>query len=206
MQFTWHGLSCFEIVCKTPNGEVTVVTDPYQNNTGLRFPRTLEAQIVAMSHTGDDANNLGAVTGSPFVIQHPGEYEIKGVFLFGIGAGENILYRIEAEGIQVAHLGALSRVLTDEELQQLQNIDILLIPVGGGRVLTPKAASEVIAQVEPRVVIPMTHAVENLKESFAHIDDFCKALGACRREDMNKYKVTRKELPEEDMVIVSLTR
>lgn len=206
MQISWHGLSCFEITTNTANGEVTVVVDPYGNETGLRFPRTLEADIVAVSHDESDANNLSAVGGDPFVVDMPGEFEVKEVFVYSIPAGDTNIFRIEAEGMHIAHLGALNRALTDAELSELENVDILMVPVGGGRVLTPKLASEVIAQIEPRVVIPMTHAVPNLKEALASADDFCKAVGTCRRETSNKYKVARKDLPEEDMLIMELAR
>lgn len=207
MQISWNGFSSFEIITKTVCGDVRIVTDPYQNSTGLRFPRTLEAEILLQSHNDEDTNNLEAVTGNPYVINLPGEFEVRSVFVFGISAPpNNLIFRIEAEGMRLAHLGALDRELTDEELQKLENIDILMIPVGGGRVMDSKVATEVISQIEPRVVIPMTHAVAGAKEKLGTVDAFCKAFGTCRREDMNKYKVTRKDLPEDDMVIISLTR
>jgi L-ascorbate metabolism protein UlaG (beta-lactamase superfamily) len=206
MNISWHGLSCFEITTNTAGGEVTVVIDPYGNETGLRFPRTLEADIVCVSHDDADANNLSAVGGEPFVVNMPGEFEIKDVFVYVSQAGKTLLFRIESENMHLAHLGALDRALTDAELEALGTIDILMLPVGGGRVLTPKLASEVIAQIEPRVVIPMTHGIANVKEKLATIDDFCKAVGTCRRESSNKYKVTRKDLPEEDMMIMELQR
>lgn len=217
MQFSWLGLSAFEIRTKQSDAEVTIVTDPYDNQTGLRFPRTLEAQIVLVSHNEPEANNTAAVTGSPYLINLPGEFEVQGVFFFGIDAPlkreakkevpvSNVIYRIESEGMHLAHLGGLDRTLTDEELKRLQNIDILLIPVGGSGVLTPALAAEIISQVEPRVIIPMTYQIPNIKQPYASVETFCKEMGTCRREDMNKYKVSRKDLPEEDMMIVTLTR
>lgn len=192
------------------------MTDPYQNSTGLRFPRTLQAEILLVSHNEEDANNLEAVSGDPYLIDLPGEFEVKSIFIFGISAPlkreekggrvPNLVFRIESEGMRLAHLGALDRPLTDEELQMLENIDVLMIPVGGGRVMSPRMASEVISQIEPRVIIPMTHALPSMKEKLASIDEFCKAFGTCRQEDMNKYKFSRKDLPDEDMVIISLTR
>lgn len=216
MNISWHGLSCFEITSKGLNGEATLVIDPYQNSTGLRFPRTLEAQVVAVTHDAEHANNTESVLGNPFVIGHAGEYEVKGIFLYGISAprtqeakGEpkaNVMYRLEIEGISLAHLGSLDRELTDEELEHLQHIDVLMLPVGGGRVMTPKVASAVMAQVEPRLVIPMTHAIANIKEKLASVDDFCKEMGLCQREETTKLKLTRKDLPEEETKIVVLTR
>jgi len=206
MNISWHGLSCFEIEAKTTSGNVTMIIDPYENTTGLRFPRTLEGQVVAVTHNEEDANNTASVSGDPFIINMPGEYEVKGVFVYGIAADDQTIYRIEAEGINIAHLGALKRELTDAELQQLGDIDILMVPVGGGRVMSPSVAAEVIGSIEPRVVIPMSHGIPNVKEKLATVDEFCKAFGVCRRESSNKYKVTRKDLPEDDMLIMTLER
>jgi hypothetical protein len=216
MDINWHGLSCFEIKTATTNGDVRIVTDPYQNSTGLRFPRSLQAELVLSSHSEDDSNNMSSVGGDPYIVDMPGEFEVKDVFVFAVDAPlkreekkkrvENRIFRIEAEGMHIAHLGALDRALTDTELQQLQNIDILMIPVGGGRVMTPKVAAETISQIEPRVVIPMTHSLPSLKEKLGSVDVFCKELGACRREDQNKLKIKRKDLPEEDMLIVTLSK
>ncbi len=210
MQISWHGLSCFEITTKTPQGEATLVLDPYDNETGLRFPRTLEAQTILISHDAPDANNIAAVSGSPFVINTPGEYETKDVFVFGISAPtkddpNHVMYRLESEDMHLAHLGALDRMLTDAELEQLQDIDILMVPVGNGRVMGGKIAAEVIERLEPRVVIPMTYAIPNLKEKLGTVEDFYKVFGG-RREKMNKFKVSRKDLPEEDMLLVTLER
>ena len=216
MNISWNGFSSFEIETKIGTSEVKIVTDPYQNSTGLRFPRTLTAEILLQTHEEEDANNQEAVLGSPYVIDLPGEFEVKNVFVFGIQASlkrevkgkrvRNLIFRIEVEGMRLAHLGALDRALTDEELQELGNVDVLMIPVGGGRVMSAGVAAEAISQIEPRVVIPMTHAVEGVTEALATVDAFCKSFGACRREVMNKYKFTQKDLPEEEMIIVNLTR
>jgi L-ascorbate metabolism protein UlaG (beta-lactamase superfamily) len=216
MNISWQGLSSFHISSKNTDKEASLVIDPYDNKTGLRFPRSLEADIVLSSHNEEDANNISAIQGEPFVINSAGEYEIKGVFVFAIpaslkgeGKRENLphlIFRIESEGMQLAHLGALDRELTDEELQELNNIDILMIPAGNNRVMSPKVAAKVIGQIEPRVVIPMTYALTNLKEKLESVDEFCKAMGACRQEASAKFKIQRKDLPEDDMLIMKLER
>ena len=213
MTISWQGLSCFEITAKGAAGEATVVFDPYDNSTGLRFPRTLEAQVACMSHDASDANNLAAVTGNPFLIKSPGEYEIRDIFFYAFSAplaaapaANHMIIRLEAEEMNLAHLGALDRELSASEMEKMQNIDILMIPVGGGRVLDAKKAETVISQIEPRVIIPMTYDLPNQKEKFAAVEDFCKALRVFRKEEMNKYKAARKDLPEEDTLIVVLNR
>ncbi len=190
--------------------------DPYQNTTGLRFPRTLNADLALVSHDEPDANNVAALQGDPFIVRSPGEYEVKGIFVYGVEAPlasdkdgkekKNHIFRVMVDDITIAHLGALNRELTDQELQELRDIDILMIPVGGGRVMPPKTAVKVISQIDPRVVLPMSHAIPNLKEKFANIGAFCKEIGVCRREDVTKYKITRSSLPEDETVITVLSR
>ncbi len=193
------------------------MVDPYQNLTGLRFPRTMEADIVTTSHKADDADNVKSVGGKPFVVSTPGEYEVKDVFVYGVSAPlasakeggkaePNTIFRIVVDDIIIAHLGALNRELTDEELSGLQNVDLLMIPVGGGRVMSPKTAVKMINQIDPRIVLPMSHAVPNLKEKFADIKDFCKEIGVCQREETNKLKITRSTLPEEETEVIVLSR
>ena len=213
MTIIWHGLSCFEIHAKTSGGgEAVLVTDPYENSSGLRFPRTLSADLVAASHEGEDGDAGEAVQGKPFRIRLPGEYEVKGIFVFGIhapllkGSRSHRLFRMELEDLRLAHLGALDRPLSDGELQELSNIDILFLPVGGGRVLDAKKAVEVVGQVEPRIVIPMTYALPGLKEEFQPVDAFLKEFGSLQKEQAARYKVSKRDLPEEDMKIVTLER
>lgn len=213
MQIIWHGLSCFEVQTHQAGQEAVLVTDPYQNVTGLLFPRTLCAHVVVRSFDDITANNEKAIQGSPFFIEQPGEYEVGGIFVSAISApckntkkSSHCIFHFEIEEIHLAHLGAIDRLLTDQELEQLQHIDILFVPVGAGRVLSPKMAVEVIEQLEPRVVIPMTYQLPNVKETLSSVEDFCKEFGSRRTEEVNKYKVTRKDLPEEDIMTVILSR
>ena len=190
-----------------------MVTDPYNNETGLKLPRALAADIVAVSHDEKDANNIEGLQNKPFVVEMPGEFEIKGLFVYSIhvplaekGMEKHRVFRFEVEGVHLAHLGALNRVLTDDELKELGNIDVLMIPAGGGRVLTPKLAVQVIEQIEPRIVLPMTHGISGLKEKLVSVDEFCKAVGVCQRESANKFKLTKKDLPEENTLTIILER
>src|SRR3972149_8127617 len=151
IQITWHGISCFQIKSTPATHEVSLVIDPYENDGTLRFPRTLEADFLLSSSNAANHHNLEAVGGKPFIVESPGEYEVKGVFAYGINAPRknepkerHTIYRIETENVSLAHLGSLDRELTDEEVEQLRNIDILMIPVGGGPVLAPRQAVETI--------------------------------------------------------------
>ncbi len=214
MIISFHGLSCFEIATKTSSGEATLLTNPYDNETGLRLPKTLSPDLVVVSHDSSDANNLEGLQNKPFAVSTPGEFEVKGIFIYSIaaplvekGMNNHRIFRIEVEDIHLVHLGALNRALKASELEEIGNVDILMIPVGGGRVLTPKLAVEVIEQLEPKIVIPMFYGVSGLKESLGEVEAFCKVMGVPKNETANKLKITKRDLPEEeDMLVTVLER
>jgi L-ascorbate metabolism protein UlaG (beta-lactamase superfamily) len=214
MIITWLGHSCFKLQDKVGTDGVTVITDPYDKETGLKMP-SIEADIVTISHDHHDHNNVEALRGNPFVIDCAGEYDFKGVLVEGIDAyhdeeegklrGSNIIYRIEVEDISIVHLGDLGHTLSNEQLEKLVGTDILLVPVGGKFTLDAKKAVEVISQIEPRIVIPMHYQTEGLAiEGLDSIEKFIKELGLePSREE--KLKITKKDLPQEDMELVILS-
>lgn len=212
MQIFWHGLSCVRIEASYGEKEATLVTDPYGSDTGLRFPRTLKPDIVALTHQDREKFALDAFENTPFVIDNPGEYEVSGIFDYAIPVRmadethpHHMMHRFEVEGISVGFLGNLKRALTDEEIAKLGNIDILLLPVGGGDHITAKQAVEIIKVVEPRMVIPLAYHVEGLKKELGTADAFCKEL-VCKRQDANKLKISKKDLPSDDLVVTVLER
>jgi L-ascorbate metabolism protein UlaG (beta-lactamase superfamily) len=88
----------------------------------------------------------------------------------------------------------------------LDGVDVLLLPVGGGEVMDAKAANEAISEIEPRVVVPLYYDIPGIKAKLASVNVFCKELGVCTREDVNKLKLTKKDLPAEDMLVMVLER
>ena len=213
MMITWQGHSCFKIQDKVGSDGVTVVTDPFGKDIGLKTPN-FEADIVTVSHNHDDHNNVGALRGDPFVIDCAGEYDFKGVLVEGIDSfhddkngaerGRNIIYRMEIDDISVAHLGDLGAPLDNSQLEKLVGTDILLIPVGGKYTLDAKGAVEVISQIEPRMVIPMHYKTEGLTIELDSLDKFIKELGIEPIYE-EKLKISKKDLPQEDMELVILS-
>ena len=214
MNISWNGFGSFTITGKPLDGEVTLATDPYQGTFGLRFPRTLKASILATSHDGDYANNLVAISPEGdnriFKITHAGEYEVRGIFVKGITAPkkdgtEHTIYKFTLEDVRIGFLGALDRKLKDNEVEALGEIDVLIVPVGGKLVMDSSIAAEVVGQVEPRLVIPSYVSVKGVKEKFSDVKDFCKEI-ACASEEVNKAKITKSGLPQEDMRMMILSR
>jgi len=143
MNIIWHGHSCFEIITtRNKNERVSIIIDPFSKEIGLRVPKLL-GDILLVTHQHYDHNNIKAVNGDPFVIEEPGEYEIKDIFIQGIFSwhdpkegkerGPNIIYTIDTpEEIKVCHLGDFGqKELKEEQLEKIGGIDILMIPVGG---------------------------------------------------------------------------
>lgn len=213
MIINWYGLACFKI----QGDKATVITDPYNNSFGLKVPR-LAGDIVTSSHDHDDHNNVTAVKGlddkSPFVINSPGEYEVKDTFIYGIpswhdakgGAdrGPNIIYRIEMDGVSLAHLGDLGHTLENGQIAKLEGVDILMIPVGGKYTIDGKEATKIISQIEPRLVIPMHYSIKGLNLKIDKLDVFCKEIGVCPPNTLPKFKVAKKDLPQEELQVVLL--
>lgn len=213
MQIYWHGYSSIRVEAKQGDTSAVVMTDPYENEAAMRFPRAIEPDILLLSHQDRGRFNVAGAAGKPFLISDPGEYEVRGVFVNGIqdiqadqGLKRPLIYRIDAEGIAVAFLGQLHRKLTDAELEALGNIDILILPVGGGDAMDAKLSSSLISMVEPRIVIPINYHVSGIKTKLGTVDQFCSALGGCKRQDLNKLKITKKELPAEDIVVMVIER
>lgn len=213
MYITWLGHSCFKLQDKIGSDGVILVTDPYADDIGLKMPH-FEADIVTVSHDHSDHNNVGAIRGNPLIINTAGEYETKGVFIEGVEAwhdtqdgkerGKNIIYRIEMEDISITHLGDLGHILDTKHLEKLEGTDILLIPVGGKYTINAAKAVEVISQLEPRIVIPMHYKVPGLKLDIDGLEKFVKELGIKPRTE-EKLKISKKDLPQEDMELVVLS-
>lgn len=208
MDIDWFGQSCFRI----REGAVTVVTDPYDKSIGYTLPR-LRADIVTVSHDAPGHANAAAVKGDPKVLTRPGEYEIKGVFITGIqswrGPGargeakeENTIFVFEFGDLTVCHLGDLSRVLTQAQVESMPGIDILMVPVGGGSALDADKAAEVISQLEPRIVIPMHYLTPYVNLPLDPLGKFLKEMGVADQPPLDSLRVTRSQLPEETQVVV----
>lgn len=215
MQIQWLGQSCFKIQSKNSGQEITIVTDPYDgDDIGLK-PLKLQADIVTVSHGHSDHNNIDAVKGEPFIIKTPGEYETKGVFIYGLPAyhdnqegkerGNIIIFKINTEDISIAHLSDLGHDLSDELLDKIGNVDILLLPVGGTYTIDAKKASEIVSAIEPRIVIPMHYQIPGLKleNKLGSVENFLKESGL-PSETMDKLKIAKKDLPQDETKVIIL--
>jgi L-ascorbate metabolism protein UlaG (beta-lactamase superfamily) len=209
MEITWYGHSCFRL---TERGLSTVVTDPFDSSATGYEPLRLRADIVTVSHDAPGHNNTTAVKGTSHVLDGPGEYEIGGVFITGVQTDtngkktadrpRNTLYVFDYDGLNVAHLGDLRQVPSQDEVEALGTVHVALVPVGGGSSLNAATAAEVISLLEPNIVIPMHYATKAAKIPLDSLSKFLKEMGLTAHDSAPSVKVTRSGLPDETRVVV----
>jgi L-ascorbate metabolism protein UlaG (beta-lactamase superfamily) len=209
MEITYLGQASFKLKGKA----ATVVTDPFDDSIGMKLPKT-SADIVTVTHDHFDHNASGKVEGEPFVVKGPGEYEVKAVEIVGVSSfhdnkkgeerGKNTIYNIKIDKINVAHLGDLGQEsLTSEQIDEIGNVDILLIPVGGFFTIDGAAASKIASQLEPKIVIPMHFKDTDTKiEQLEGPEKFLKEMGKESVESLPKLSITSDKLPEEVQVVL----
>ncbi len=214
MDIYWYGQSCFKLKGK----KASVVIDPYNPDfTGLKLPKNLSANMVLVTHNHNDHNNTKEVSnegeGQLMVFDRPGEYEIGGAVVTGIKSfhdnsegqerGENIIFHILFDNLGIVHLGDLGQAkLTEEQVAAIGQTDILLVPVGGIYTVDAKAASDIVSQLEPKIIIPMHYQVEGLKSELDGVDKFLKEMGAEAAISQPKLSISYDKLPEEPQVIL----
>lgn len=207
MLIQWFGHSCFRLEDK----ETSILIDPFDKEIGLRPPKTKDP-VVLSTHGHYDHASLSDVSTDAVVITGPGEYEAKGVSVRGIKSfhdntqgserGLNTIYVITIEDITICHLGDLGQEkLEEEQVDQIGDVDILMIPVGGVYTIDGKQAAEIIGQIEPKIIIPMHFKVPGLKIDIAGPEKFIKEIGLVP-EKMDKLRVAKKTLPQEEMKLV----
>lgn len=207
MEISHIGHSCFKIVGKN----LTVVTDPYNHpKLDIKMPK-LDADVLTISHDHRDHNYKEAIKGEYLLLDSPGEYEVKECFFQGITSfhddkdgserGINTIFTMEIDGIHICHLGDLGTELDSEQLEAMDGVDILMIPVGGAYTIDPKTAVKVINDVSPKIVVPMHYKTQGINLDIASLDKFLSEIGE-EPETLDKLKIMKKDLPEEMKVVV----
>jgi L-ascorbate metabolism protein UlaG (beta-lactamase superfamily) len=206
MDITYLGHSSFKIKTKS----ATVITDPFDPKfVGLKYSG-VEGEIVTVSHSHSDHNAADKVSGVKKVIDGPGEYEIAGVSIMGYQTfhddksgedrGKNTVFIIEADGLRVAHLGDLGHPLSDDLVDEIGDIDVLIIPIGGTFTIGPKEATEVVSKVEPYFVIPMHYKTPGLNaanfDKLEPVETFLKESGL-PVENSPKFSLKKEDILED---------
>ncbi len=206
MTITWFGLSSFKLVGK----DITIITDPFGNKTGLSPVRGAADVVILSNPELDWSNNLSSISGEPFVISGPGEYDIKGSFIIGAPAenrdlGKNTVYGIELEDVRIAFFGSFNQnQLTDEQKVALEGSDIVLIPVGGKQLLDSELAAKIATQLEPYYIVPHSFKTPGLTLDLEKLDNFTKEMGG-KPTEMDKISLKKKDFTADTTSVIVLT-
>ncbi len=216
MELTWYGRSCIRLRGK----DAVVVADPYPAIVGPTG-RGITGEIVTFSHP-DDAPTSRAkgpvsrdgLTVLPtsleraFVLDGPGEYEVREVLITGIGTyrddakgqerGRQTAFVVELDGLHTVHLGDIGHLLSEEKLGDIGPVDVACVPVGGA--LAAPRAAELIAQLDPRIVVPMPMCEDEAACEEA-LGRFFHELGGTPGPAMARLSVTPSSLPTETTTV-----
>ncbi|MEK7121065.1 MAG: MBL fold metallo-hydrolase [Patescibacteria group bacterium] len=202
MIISYFGKQFFKITL----GDLTIALDPFGKDSKEKGPR-FGADVAISSINHPDMNGTDQVffgDKKPYVISGPGEYEIKDVFIkgflsksyYGGEETQNTIYVIKLEDINVLFLGAFGETDLPPLLkEELEDVDILFIPIGSNGVLKHADASKLATKLEPKVIIPMAHTPLELK-------NFLKEEGEEDTKSVEKLVIKRKDLLEKSSDII----
>ncbi|MCD6106745.1 MAG: MBL fold metallo-hydrolase [Caldisericaceae bacterium] len=197
MKIQWLGHSSFLI---ETNG-IKILTDPFNNSIGYTtiFPAV---DIVLVSHEHFDHNAVENVPSYTQVLRGSVEKELEGIKIKGIAGyhdnqkgslrGKITMFKVQSEDISLLHLGDLGTLLTDEQLKEIGEVNIVMVPVGGKYTIGPEEAWEVIKQLNPKIVIPMHYNTPFLTLDILPLDNF---LEGKPYEEKDVLEITSSTLP-----------
>ena len=208
MDISWLGNSAVRV----RSGQTAVVSDPYYAEDGFAMPPT-SADIVTISMDAPRHSNANGVSGSPRVLQGPGEYEIENFYISGMGTpvngeeGEdrsarrvNTVYTMRAEGLRVCHAGALVPKLTSRQLDELNNAEVLVVDAGGGE-SGAKRVARLVNQIGPRIVVPVGWDAGDASDGAAALGALLSELGVAEASSQAALRVSPTSLPREMRVV-----
>ncbi|PJE63404.1 hypothetical protein COU89_03460 [Candidatus Roizmanbacteria bacterium CG10_big_fil_rev_8_21_14_0_10_45_7] len=218
MKIEFLGHSSFAIT----GTQAKMVTDPFDPAMmGIAYPK-VTADIVTVSHEHSDHNNAKAVggepasqRGEPVIFRLPGEYERRGVRVYGYETyhddakgrerGKNTMFKFILDGMVLLHCGDLGHIPSDALLERIKDTDILMIPVGGTFTIDAKQAKELVTKIAPSIVLPMHYGDSALKPEFSvltPVDEFLKLNASTTTHQKDSLTVTEETLPEEREIVV----
>jgi len=212
MEITYIGHSCFKIKGKT----ISLVIDPYNPKIGYKLPK-LSCDVLLVTHDHFDHSYIEGVSDYRLLVDGPGEYEVGGCFIYGKSVdhdekngeerGKVTMYLIIIDGLNILHLGDLGRELTQEDMEKIPSVDVLMIPVGNKYTIDEKTAVKVISALEPYYVIPMHYNTPDLTgiDGLSGVEEFLEEMGVGDdvKKDLDKLVLnSQTDLDGETQVVV----
>ncbi len=203
MHLSWLGQTCVKLQTKFQDEDVTILIDGYKPSSG-EFPRSFSPTIALFSKGEDSAATLSQ---NPFVLSTLGEIELKEVMITTRPTTEgSIIFKINAEGLALVHLGKITKKPTVEELEALGHVDIVFLPVGdNNNSLTAEDAAAIVTALEPRIVIPIGYQCDTDQRA-KPVTEFIKELGIKPDTTDKKIIIKKRDLPQEETKLMILEK
>lgn len=213
MKITWYGHAAFKIL--TADG-TRIIIDPYEPGAfggSLSYGKiTDEADVVLTSHDHADHAYTTGIKGKFTRINKAGVYDVNKVKITALPTfhdpsqgrerGTNLLFLIEADELRLVHAGDLGHVLSNDAVQTIGEVDVLLVPVGGFYTIDPKEATEVVNALKPRVAIPMHFKTRKCDFPIAPVEDFTKGKGDVQLMEGAELEVKKEDLPAPTRIVL----
>ena len=205
MIITYFGKQFFKI----QQGDMALAFNPVSKSSKTGISAHFGTDIALVTTNHPDYNGIEQLSHGerePFVINGPGDYEIKEIFIKGVLSealiGDkkyiNTIYMFSVDGINIAFLGALAdSELSKESRGAIESPDILFVPIGGKGMLDAKSAAKLASSLEPRLIIPMDYDDNTLKA-------FLKEIGEEKAEVVDKLTLKRKDLDNKEGEVIVL--
>lgn len=213
MKIKWYGHAAFKI---TTDEGIRVIVDPYQSGAfggALSYGKiSEEADIVLTSHDHEDHNYVKDINGKYRLVNTEGIHKELGLTIEGFACyhdpskgaerGKNIMFVIEADGVRIAHMGDLGHSLTEDAVRRMGRIDVVLLPVGGLYTIDAEEATRVMADIKPRITIPMHYKTEKCNFPMAGVEAFSAGKTGVKMARAFEIDIRRESLPEEPEIVV----
>lgn len=210
MKIKYLGHSAFLFISED---ETSVLSDPYKHGAyggGLTYaPIRDHADIVFITHEHEDHNDLTSLPNQPLQIRtgcsargipfdtiatfHDNEQGAK--------RGANNVFTFEIDGIHFCHAGDLGHVLSEDQIKEVGQADILMIPVGGHFTIDPNEATMVMNQLNPKICIPMHFKTDKCGFPIEPAESFLQHQSHLRRSSSSEVVITKSDLPETTSVL-----
>lgn len=206
MIITYFGKQFFKIT----QGDLVVAFNPVSKESKTGINNHFGADLALITTNHPDYNGVSQLEHgdrSPFVINSPGDYEVKSIFIKGVLSNAslnnkkyiNTVYSLSVDNINIAFLGALSDFpLPNDVVESMNEPDILFLPIGGEGLIDIKQAAKIASSLEPKLIIPMDYDKDSLKT-------FLKEMGQEKAEEVDKITLKRKDLEGKETEVIVLS-
>lgn len=210
MKIKWLGHAAFLI---TSDEQVKIITDPYQSSGGIKYrPITEEADYVTISHQHFDHNYTNDIRGNPVIIMGSGlhqkeHFTFKGIESFhddkrGRLRGENTIFCFNVDDINICHLGDLGHLPSQDKIEEIGKVDVLLIPVGGTYTIDANLATDLCKNINPKVIIPMHFKTPKLDFPISGVKPFILGEENVKELNSSEIEITKEQLPVDTEIII----